>query len=147
VNDLPHAHILHIVRNPWSAYADTKKRPLPMSLADYMLAWTLNQYYALLFHKKYPKRVHILRTEDVLANPKERLGRFCNTIGLDSSNTLGQTSWNGNPLLEVYPWGTIRAPTSAANRATAHELTKQEKVEIQERAGHYLEDFDYKTFL
>ncbi len=27
LTDLPQAHLLHVVRNPWSAYADTKKRP------------------------------------------------------------------------------------------------------------------------
>ena len=27
LRDLPQAHVLHVVRNPWSAYADTKKRP------------------------------------------------------------------------------------------------------------------------
>src|SRR4051794_7054729 len=26
LNDLPNAHVLHVVRNPWSAYADTRKR-------------------------------------------------------------------------------------------------------------------------
>jgi len=147
VNDLPYGHVLHVVRNPWSAYADTKKRAMPLPLADYMLAWTLNQYHARLFQKKYPKQVHVLRTEDILANPKGQLGRLCKTLGLETSNTLSQTSWNGTPLTQVYPWGTIRVPTTTANRATAHELSKQEIVEIRDRAGSYLEDFDYKSFL
>src|SRR3954467_7046128 len=38
VRDLPQGHVLHVVRNPWSAYADTKKRPVPLSLEGYMLA-------------------------------------------------------------------------------------------------------------
>src|SRR5437588_7093193 len=48
LEELSGAHFLHVVRNPWSAYADTKKRPVPLSLAGYMLGWTLNQHYALL---------------------------------------------------------------------------------------------------
>ena len=48
LTELPTSHFLHVVRNPWSAYADTKKRPVPLSLADYMLGWTLNQYHALV---------------------------------------------------------------------------------------------------
>src|SRR5262249_55096518 len=36
--DFPHGHVLHIVRNPWSGYADTRKRPVPMSLQDYVFA-------------------------------------------------------------------------------------------------------------
>ena len=66
VTDLPGAHVLHIVRNPWSAYADTKKRPVPLSLSNYLLAWTLNQYHALQCRELYPGRVHILRLEDIL---------------------------------------------------------------------------------
>src|SRR5580692_11749217 len=63
LSDLPGAHFLHVVRNPWSAYADTKKRPLPLPLADYMLCWALNQYYALLNAARSPERFHIVRIE------------------------------------------------------------------------------------
>src|SRR5688572_24054614 len=73
LSDMPEAHFLHVVRNPWSAYADTKKRPVPMSLPDYMLGWTMNQYFALLFKEKYPDRMHIVRTEDVMADPYNTL--------------------------------------------------------------------------
>src|ERR1041385_5727478 len=66
LNDLPGAHVLHIVRNPWSAYADTKKRPVPLSLADYLTAWTLNQYFARLYQQLFPGRTHVLRIEDVM---------------------------------------------------------------------------------
>ncbi len=43
LTELPDAHFLHVVRNPWSAYADTKKRPVPLSLRHYFLGWTINQ--------------------------------------------------------------------------------------------------------
>ena len=74
LRDFPHAHVLHIVRNPWSAYADTKKRPVPLSLPTYMLGWTLNQYYALHLAERHPARVHVLRTEDLFADPQAELG-------------------------------------------------------------------------
>ena len=54
LTDCPDAHVLHVVRNPWSAYADTKKRAVPLALVDYMLGWTLNQYYALLLPRQVP---------------------------------------------------------------------------------------------
>jgi len=147
LDDLPNAHVLHIVRNPWSAYADTRKRPVPMPLAGYMLGWTLNQYYALTFKEKYPDRFHIIRTEDVMGNPEGTLGEFCRKIGLDSSPTLGEVSWNGEALKEVYPWGTIRIPTLEANRNTADELTAEEKEEIRLWAAPYLEALDFKSYL
>src|ERR1043166_6666760 len=74
LSDLPGAHVLHVVRNPWSAYADTRKRPVPLALADYLLGWTLNQYHALLYRDRFPERMHLVRAEDVMANPRGTLG-------------------------------------------------------------------------
>jgi hypothetical protein len=136
-----------VVRNPWSAFADTKKRPVPMSLEDYMLAWTTNQRHALLMRELYPARGHIVRIEDVMADPAAALKGVCTAIGVDSDDSLGSPSWNGAPLAEVYPWGTIRKATSAANRETALELSAVEKERIRLHAGPYLEAFGYKDFL
>lgn len=145
--DFPQAVILHVVRNPWSAYADTKKRPVPLSLNHYLLGWNLNQYYALLYKEKNPEKLHIVRIEDVMENPHGALGSVCNKIGLGESDSLKKTSWNGTELSEVYPWGTIRKPTPQANYATAQELTSAEQDEIRWRTWQYLEVFDYKNFL
>jgi hypothetical protein len=146
LGDLPDAHVLHVVRNPWSAYADTKKRPVPLSLADYMLGWMLNQHYALLFRDQFPGRLHIVRADDVMSDPQATLGSICEKLGLARSDSLRRVSWNGNVLEEVYPWGTIRQATPEANRATARELTDAESSEVRARAGIYLETFDYKSF-
>lgn len=147
LRDLPQAHVLHVVRNPWSAFADTSKRPVPMSLGDYLLGWTLNQYYALLFRDMYPGRVHIVRIEDVMASPKKTLGAICDKLGLETTDTLSQASWNGNALSEVYPWGTIRTPTPESNLATARELSASQADEIRMRARPYLDAFDYGSFI
>ncbi len=147
LTDLPGAHVLHIVRNPWSAYADTKKRPVPLSLDHYMLGWTINQYYALLCRDRFPGRLHVLRAEDVMENSFQALGKLCQAVGVEPSETLRRISWNGGPLDEVYPWGTIRRATPEANRATARELSESETTEVRVRASHYLETFDYKSFL
>jgi hypothetical protein len=147
LDDYKDAHFLHLVRNPWSAYADTKKRPVPLSLKDYMLAWTLNQYHALLFQKKYPGRMHIIRTEDVMADPYKTLSQLCKNLGLEASESLKQPSWNGKVLDEVYPWGTIRKATPEANLATALELSKEEQEQIRLATWQYLEVFNYSNFL
>jgi hypothetical protein len=147
LNDLAGAHVLHVVRNPWSAYADTKKRPVPLPLPQYMLGWTLNQHFALLFKERFPNRVHVVRTEDVLADPREALGGVCHKLGLDRADSLKKPTWNGHVLEEVYPWGTIRQATPEANRATAGELSEGEREEIRAHAWQYLETFDYKSFV
>ena len=147
LTDLPQAHVLHVVRNPWSAYADTKKRPVPLSLKDYMLGWTLNQYHALIFRQQFPGRLHIVRTEDVLADPFKTLGAVCQAIGLKPTDSLRRPTWNGKELEEIYPWGTIRTATPEANRATANELSAEEREEISVYAAGYLDVFNYKNFL
>jgi hypothetical protein len=147
LGDLPLAHVLHVVRNPWSAYADTKKRPVPLALHDYMLGWTVNQYHALLYKEMFPDRVHIMRAEDVMSDSFKTLGAVCNKLGLEPADSLKTPTWNGDPLEEISPWGTIRKTTPQANRATAEELSMREREEIRSRAWQYLDVLDYKGFL
>jgi len=147
LRDLPQSHVMHVVRNPWSAFADTLKRPVPLSLENYFLGWTLCQYYALLFQRTFPDRVHIVRAEDLMQDSFEALGGVCNAMGLDTSDTLRRPTWNGSELQEVYPWGTIRTPTPEANLAAARELTAQQVDEIRCHVEPYLDAFDYRSFL
>lgn len=145
--DLPGAHVLHVVRNPWSAYADTKKRPVALSLPDYMLRWNINQQFALSAQAAEPERVHIIRIEDVLADPRGVLGELLAALGLRDAPDLERPSWNGQELEEVYPWGTLRMATPAANHATAAELEREEIERIEELAWQYLERFSYGEFM
>lgn len=147
LNDLPGAHVLHVVRNPWSAFADTIKRPVPLNLHHYMLGWTLNQYHALLFKEKYLDRMHIIRVEDVMADPYKTLGALCDKLGLAPAESLRQPSWNGQPLEEVYPWGTLRRVTPEVNKATAEELAAEQREQIRAYTWQYLDVFDYRGFI
>jgi len=147
LDELPGAHFLHVVRNPWSAYADTKKRPVPLPLAGYLLGWTLNQHYALLARERFPDRFHLVRFEDLVADPRGTLAAVCERLGLADAASLAEPSWNGRPLTSVYPWGTIRTPTAEANLATARELSTAESDEVRRRAGAYLELLGYTDFL
>jgi len=147
LTDMPNAHVLHVVRNPWSAYADTKKRPVPLSLEKYLLAWTLNQYHALLSKDRFPGRLHIVRAEDVMANSTKALSPVCDALGIERASSLAQPSWNGTPLTEVYPWGTIRKATPEQNKAEAASLSAGEREDIRQRAWQYLDVFDYRSII
>ena len=147
LSDFTDAHVLHVVRNPWSAFSDTKKRPVPLSLEHYMLGWAVNQYYATLFHDMNPDQVHLLRAEDIMADPHKALKPICEDLGLEPSRSLKTTTWNGIELEEIYPWGTIRQATPEANRKTALELSVTEREAVRQAAGGYLEKFDYKDFV
>jgi hypothetical protein len=147
LSDMPQAHVLHVVRNPWSAYADTKKRPVPLSLHHYMLGWTLNQYYALYYKDRFPGRFHIVRAEDVMADSVGTLGKVLDKLGLGPDDALKKPTWNGTELQEVYPWGTLRKVTPEQNRKTGLELSAEERDRIREYTWQYLDVFDYKNVL
>jgi hypothetical protein len=147
LRDLPQAHFLHVVRNPWSAYADTKKRPVPLSLEQYIFGWTVNQYFARLYQSIFPGRLHILRFEDLVADPFTALSAILEPLGIEPAESLRQPTWNGHALDQVYPWGTIRTPTPEANRATAAELSAAERDAVAARAKPYLELLGYTDFL
>lgn len=147
LDEMPDAHFLHVVRNPWSAYADTRKRPVPLPLSTYLLGWTMNQYFALLAHRAHPERMHIVRAEDVMADSTVALTPLCAGLGIEAADSLARPSWNGQELDEVYPWGTIREPSPDANLATAHELSEEDRQEVGARAWQYIDVFGYRNFL
>jgi len=71
----------------------------------------------------------------------------CDALGIEKAGSLATPSWNGEPLKEVYPWGTIRKATPEANKATALELSPAERDQIRARTWQYLDVFDYRSFV
>jgi disulfide oxidoreductase YuzD len=140
------AYIIHVVRNPFSAYAETKRRPVPLSLDHYICAWSINQYYALFLKEKYPKNVFVLRYEDIIKDPKKIIGNALTKIDKSLSLFKPVISWNRKTLTEVYPWGTIKIPSEKANLEKAQSLTGEEKREIYIRTKFYLNEFGYKNY-
>jgi hypothetical protein len=129
--DFPEAaHVVHVVRNPHSAYADTKKRPYPLPLSRYVWTWNLAQHAALTYAAKHYGRVHVVRYEDVIADPRKALTPLLTALGLPWSDACAAPSWDGRPMPQVYPWGTIRTPTPEANAATMRELPAEEAAEV-----------------
>ena len=145
--DLADAHVVHVVRNPWSAYADTKRRAVPLPLLEYMRAWILNQHHALAYRELHRGRVHVLRFEDVATDPARVLGDLCAALGLDRSDTLARTTWNGEPLENVPPWGVVNSRTPAANLERAGTLAPEEKRAIAALAGSLLDVLEYRDLL
>lgn len=135
MRDFPEGHVIHVVRNPYSGYADTKKRPFPLSLARYSLTWSLMQQFALTYNEKFPKNFHIVRFEDLVADPRRVMTDLCGKLGLSFSETTLYPSWNGTKLESVFPWGTIRTPTTEANLATMNELSQAEHDEMASLTG------------
>jgi hypothetical protein len=88
-----------------------------------------------------------MRFEDIITDPPAVLGAVLARMGVGPSETLARPTWNGMPLPQVYPWGTIRTPTPEANRATADELSDAEKQEVLCRTRPLLSLLGYESFL
>jgi hypothetical protein len=144
LSDFPRGNIVHVVRNPWSGYADTIKRPFPLSLQRYAWTWSLMQHFALTFAKRHGERFIIIRFEDLVADSKKIMADLVEKLGLSWSETLLYPSWNGRRMDQVYPWGTIHTPTSAANTATMNELSAAQKADIKAYCSVMLPYFGYE---
>jgi hypothetical protein len=144
LGDFPNGHVIHVVRNPWSGYADTIKRPFPLSLERYTWLWSLLQHHALVWARRYPDRFHILRFEDLVASPRDAMGKLADELGIGWDDALLQPTWNAQVMEQVYPWGTIRTPTTEANIATMNELDAAQKAGIKEVASVMLGHFGYE---
>jgi hypothetical protein len=142
LGDLPGAHVLHVVRNPWSAYADTKKRPLPLPLAQYMLGWTSTSTRPAL-PRAVSGALHIVRTEDVMADSARGSDRYATPrIG---GPLLVEPSWNAPRSREFIPGErSARRPRPRTSRALS--LVRRTRCHRQ-RAWQYLDVFDYRGFV
>lgn len=146
IADFPKAKIVHIVRNPYSAYAETKHRPAPLSLQRYINTWNTTQLFAINYAKLFPDNIIIVRFEDLIADQKKFFASLCKKLGINYEESLTYPSWNGKKLENQYPWGTIQYPTVAYNKDKVKELSKKEYDEIKSLTAHFNEYFDYKKF-
>lgn len=144
--DFPDAQIVHIVRNPWSGYADTIKRPFPFSMEKYCQIWNIVQMTALTYANKYRGRFHLARYEDLVENPQRVMDGLCVSLGIEKSDKSYYPSFNGKKLESVYPWGTIKSVTEEANFATANELTPEQKAAIRIESNIMIGAFGYNEY-
>jgi hypothetical protein len=130
IKDIPDIKILHIVRNPFSAYAETKHRPFPLSLQDYTKTWVLVQYLSLYYNKKYPLNFRLIKFEDLIEDKTKAMHGISEWLEIGYHESMLRFTWNGMELKEVYPWGTIQSPSSEYNLNKIKELNNQEIKEI-----------------
>ena len=72
---------------------------------------------------------------------------FTEKLGIAFDDALLRPSWNGQTMEEVYPWGTIRVPTTEVNVATMNELSGDQKSEIRSICSMVLTMLDYQDFV
>jgi len=128
--DFPDGHMIHTVRHPFAGYADTKKRPFPLSLERYGWTWNLSQHTALVAEQRYAGRFHVLRFEDLVADPRGALGAVLELMGFEWDDACAAPTFNGQRLTDIQPWGTIRKASVEAHDATKRELSAKEQEQL-----------------
>ena len=119
------------------------------TLAGYIMRWNLNQHYALLERERFPGRVHIVRTEDVMADSAATLGallegarpaqrrdarrRRAGTAARSTRSIRGARSARPRPEANL----ATAEPSSTTRSATRSRL----------RTWQYLDVFGYRDFL
>lgn len=131
VKDFPNIKIMHIVRNPFSAYRDTKRRPFPQPLSKYLITWNIYHSTVEMYAKMYPDNVRIFRYEDLVANKEAFMKEVACFIGVDFNESMLYPSWNGKEIKDmIAPWGTVLKSDEKYNSSIIDELSEKEKQQI-----------------
>lgn len=144
VRDFPDARIAHIVRNPFSAYRDTKRRPFPQPLSKYLITWNIYHSTVEMYAKMYPQNVRIFFYEDLVANKESFMRGMADFLGVAFSETMLYPSWNGVEIKDnIAPWGTVLKSTEEYNKSVIDELTDAEKQQIVQGTAALARHFGY----
>lgn len=147
IKDFPNMKIIHIVRNPFSAYANTKKRPFPLDLERYIRTWNIYHHTVLMLEKKYSNNIKIVRFEDIIDTTQETMSEISSFIGIDYSDTMLYPSFNSKDISEnISPWGAVQKSTPQYNIEIAQGLSKKEIDDILSYTQTSLDWFNYFSF-
>lgn len=131
VKDFPNIKIIHIVRNPLSAYRDTKRRPFPQTIDRYTITWNIYHSTVNMYEKMYPNNVKIFRYEDLVEDKEKFMKEACAFIGIDFDEALLYPSWNGKKIeKDIAPWGTVLSSTKDYNKRIINDLSSEEIKQI-----------------
>ena len=149
LRDFPDAHIIHVVRNPFSAYGDYLKRPYgQQSLEEYCLAWNVAHGAAFNYAAKYPDNFHLLRIESFFEDKRGTLEPILAKVGLPWSDTLLYPSFNGKDISsDQRPWGTVEKPTTEYNLSQADSLHQDIKAAIADECALVIKTFGYQDIM
>jgi hypothetical protein len=144
VRDFPNVRIMHIVRNPFSAYRDTKRRPFPQALSRYLITWNIYHSTVEMYARMYPQNVRIFRYEDLVGDKRAFMEDVAGFIGVEFEDSMLYPSWNGQEIRDnVAPWGTVLKSTQDYNRDIIAELSTAETAQIAAATAALAKHFKY----
>lgn len=131
IKDFPNIKIMHIIRNPFSAYRDTKRRPFPQPLSKYLITWNIYHSTVEMYAKMYPDNVRIFRYEDLVADKRKFMQEVSFFIDVEFNESMLYPSWNGKEIKDmIAPWGTVLKSDEEYNSSIIDELSPEEKQQI-----------------
>lgn len=147
VRDFPEIKIIHIVRNPFSAYRDTKRRPFPQPLSKYLITWNIYHSTVEMYSHLYPNNVRICRYEDMIEDKEKFMRDLAGFIGVKFDDAMLYPSWNGVEIKEsIAPWGTVLKSTPEYNKQIILELSDSDKRHIACATKSLAIHFGYDKF-
>lgn len=144
IKDFPNVKIIHIIRNPFSAYFDTKRRPFPQPILKYLITWNIYHSTAEIFANIFPSNVKIYRYEDLVTNKEVFMRGVSDFFGVNFNKSMLYPSWNGKELIgDIAPWGTVLRSTEEYNKGVIDSLTQEEKRIISSSTAAIAKHFNY----
>lgn len=141
--DDPESLMVHVHRDPVAAYAETCRRPFPLSLERYAWTWATVQHRALVYKARYPERIAMVRYEQLITDKRAAMEQLAKDLGLEFADTMLSASWNGQVLDNVYPWGTIDFPDEDEQARRLADVPEERAAEIRRICGPMLERLGY----
>jgi hypothetical protein len=144
IKDFPDMKIIHIIRNPFSAYFDTKRRPFPQPLLKYLITWNVYHSTAEIYAKLYPENFQIYRYEDLVENKISFMKSISSFLGVEYREELLYPSWNGAELKgDIAPWGTVLRSSKEYNMEVIEQLSNEERFVISKSTYALAKHFKY----
>lgn len=146
IKDFPNIKVIHIIRNPFSAYRDTKRRPFPQPISKYLITWNIYHSTVEMYAKMYPKNVKIFRYEDLVSDKRKFMKVLSEFIGIDFNTSMLYPSWNSKEITDVIaPWGTVLKSNEEYNKSIIDELSSAEKQQIVYATSALAKHFGYDS--
>ena len=144
IRDFPNIKIMHIIRNPFSAYFDTKRRPFPQPIVKYLITWNIYHSTAEIYANLYPNNFKIFRYEDLVRNKLDFMKHAADFIGIPFNESMLYPSWNGVELSgDLAPWGTVLRSSEKYNQDVIQQLSEEERKIIADGTQAIAKHFRY----
>ncbi|MBB2943884.1 hypothetical protein FB565_003613 [Actinoplanes lutulentus] len=144
----PDAQIINIMRDGRDCVSSLKETPWKPAEFDTMIDyWTQSADSSLLAARRYPRDVyHLVRYEDLVADPEPHLRTICEFLGEDFEDAMTRPNQLASVAVPEYKtWHTMthKAPTTERVASWKSRLTEDEVRLCETSFGERLAKFGY----